>query len=191
MTLGWLAERLREAGLPVHETPGWQDRGRPGPFDPRGVLLHHSAVHATDSDPHPSLSRLVDGARSPVEPAGPLCHVLIDRNAECWVIAAGRAEHAGRSRASGPMPEGDGSELYVGIKLEYAATAQRPTQYATSMQKSRAAIVAARIVAALGASELHVRAHKETSHHGRTDPYDWDMTAFRYSVRQCLERTGW
>jgi hypothetical protein len=188
MALTWLAEALREAGLVVHETPGWQDRAHPGDFEPQGVLLHHTAAFATSTDPHPSLRTLVDGR---ADLAGPLCHVLVDRNGECWVVAAGRANPAGRAVASGPVPEGDGVALYVGIEIEYAATSHEPTQYATSVQKSNAIRAAARIVGRLGRDQRHVRAHKETSTTGRVDPWNWDMVSIRDSVRQTLERTGW
>ena len=66
---------------------------------------------------------LVDGRPGHV---GPLCHVLVDRNGEAWVVAAGRASHAGRADASGPLPEGDGDAVFVGVEVEYAATTTSP-----------------------------------------------------------------
>jgi N-acetyl-anhydromuramyl-L-alanine amidase AmpD len=116
--------------------------------------------------------------------------VLVDRNAECWVVAAGRAEHAGSAHASGPVPEGDGNAMYVGIEVEYAATNHESTQYATSVQKATAIVAAARIVGRLGTDQHHVRAHKETSRTGSIDPYNWDMVSIRDSVRQAIERSG-
>ena len=184
----WLADALRGAGLVVHETAGWMSRARPGEFEPSGVLLHHTATFATTDDPHPSLDTLVDGEPGRV---GPLCHVLVDRNGECWVVAAGRASPAGLAAARGPMPEGDGDTVYIGIEIEYAATGHDPTQYATNAQKSRAIVAAAAIVARLGRDQRHVRAHKETDPTGAIDPYSWDMVSIRDSVRQALERTGW
>src|SRR3954471_7339100 len=186
--LTWLADALREAGLVVHETAGWTTRGCLGDFAPQGVLLHHTAAFATASDPHPSLDTVVAGR---ADRAGPLCHVLIDRNAECWVVAAGRTHHAGWAGASGPIPEGDGPALYVGIEVEYAGPSGRPTQYATSLQKANAIAAAARIVGRLGGDQRHVRAHKETSATGAVDPYSWDMISLRDSVRQTLEHPGW
>ncbi|KRF46823.1 N-acetylmuramoyl-L-alanine amidase [Terrabacter sp. Soil810] len=187
LPLTWLADALRDAGLVVHETSGWTTRLGPGVFEPGGVLLHHTAVLATPSDPHPSLDLVVAGD---ADRLGPLCHVLVDRNGECWVVAAGRASHAGRADTSGPMPEGDGDAVYVGVEVEYAATTQDPTQYATSVQKSTAIVAAATIVARLGRDQRHVRAHRETSPAAAIDPYNWDMVSIRDSVRQALERTG-
>ena len=189
-SLGWLAEALTGAGLTVHETDGWRSRALPGDFAPVGVLLHHTGAVASPEAPAPSLATLRGEGPDAASP-GPRCHVLVDRNAECWVVAAGRADHAGRARASGPVPEGDASALYVGLEIEYAATAADPTQYATSAQKSAAVLAAARIVGALGRDHTFVRAHKETSTTGRTDPFNWDMVSIRDSIRQTLERTGW
>lgn len=190
----WLANSLRTAGLTVRETSGWETRERPastGGFAPEGVLLHHTAAYATSTNPHPSLNTVIEGRGGDNPLPGPLCHVLIDRNSVCWVIAAGRANHAGTAVASGPMPAGDGNEMYVGIEVEYAATNHDPIQYATSMQKSTTIVAAARIVASLGHGHRYVRAHKETSTTGKIDPYNWNMTDVRESIRQCLERTGW
>ena len=189
----WLAGALSDAGLTVHETPGWQSRAVTGPFAPVGVLLHHTGAFATPEAPAPSLAELTgDGAAGTrVASGAPRCHVLVDRNGECWVIAAGRAHHAGRALDSGPVPEGSADALYVGVQIEYAATSAEPTQYATSVQKSVAVVVAARIVGALGHDHRFVRAHQETSASGRTDPFNWDMVSIRDSVRQTLGRTGW
>lgn len=132
----WLADSLRSAGLTVRETNGWETRERPastGGFAPEGVLLHHTAAYATADNPHPSLNTVIEGRGGADPLPGPLCHVLIDRNSVCWVIAAGRANHAGAAVASGPMPAGDGNEMYVGIEVEYAATNHSPTQYATRL----------------------------------------------------------
>ncbi|MGO4602356.1 peptidoglycan recognition protein family protein [Terrabacter sp. 2YAF2] len=188
--LDWLADALSEAGLTVHETIGWRSRAQAGPFAPVGVLIHHTEVLATPEAPAPSLAAMIGVDDAPAS-RGPRCHVLIDRNAECWVVAGGRAHHAGRARASGPVPEGDADTLFVGVQIEYAATSTEPTQYATSVQKSVAVLAAARIVGALGHDHRYVRAHKETSTTGRTDPFNWDMVSIRDSVRQTLERTGW
>lgn len=187
--LGWLADALSDAGLSVHEVPGWRSRAAAGPFAPAGVLIHHTGTLATPESPAPSLAAMV-GDDVPGSP-GPRCHVLVDRNGECWVVAAGRAHHAGVAHASGPLPGGAADALYVGVQIEYAATSAQPTQHATSVQKSVAVLVAARLVGALGRDHGHVRAHKETSTTGRTDPFNWDMVSIRDSVRQTLERTGW
>jgi hypothetical protein len=190
----WLADRLRSTtGLDVRTIDGWQDRGRPastGTFAPRGVLLHHTAppgVTVTPGNPHPSLNTVIYG-RSDLP--GPLCHVLVDRNGVCWIIAAGRANHAGEARASGPMPAGDGNSLYVGIEIEY----NPEVQSANEIQKSSACIAAASIVSRLGNGRNYVRAHKETCVPvGRkTDPARFmPMDDARARVGSIIQTSGW
>ena len=164
--LTWLPTALRDAGLQVEATPGWADRGRPWAFDPSGVLVHHTAFRATAADPHPALDTVVDG-RTGLR--GPLCHLLIDRDAVCHVIAAGRANHAGEARSSGPMPAGDGNASYVGIEIDYAP--QEPYGQRPTAQQGEAAVrAAAVIVSRFGTGADHVRYHSETSTAGKWDP---------------------
>lgn len=85
----WLADTLRAHGLTVHEVTGWQTRGS-ATFNPRGVVCHHTASHAGANAP--ALGICTNG-RSDL--AGPLCNVLLARNGDCYVVASGRANHAG------------------------------------------------------------------------------------------------
>ncbi|GAB2694151.1 peptidoglycan recognition protein family protein [Thalassiella azotivora] len=185
----WLARRLRNAGLDVRTVDGWKDRGRPpstGTFNPRGVLLHHTAAGlATTSNPHPARWTVING-RSDLP--GPLCHVLVDFNGVCHVIAAGRANHAGWARASGPLPEGDGNSLYVGIEIDYDPRVQA----ASPAQKQASLKAAAAIVTRLGHGRRYVRAHKETSVTGKIDPDRYmPMSEARERIGNIIQRNGW
>lgn len=104
----WLPDRLRAHGLVVHEVPGWQTRGSSS-FFPRGVVCHHTASHA-GSD-HPALGIVTNGRP---DLAGPLCNVLLARNGDCWVVAAGRANHAGAGGFRGLT----GNSSVLGIEAE-------------------------------------------------------------------------
>lgn len=185
----WLANRLRNADLQVRVVDGWEDRGRPlstGTFEPFGVLLHHTAgAKATDDNPHPSLQTVIHG-RSDLP--GPLCHVLIDWKGVCWVVAAGRANHAGTARASGPMPAGDGNSMYVGIEIDY----HPDLQPASAAQRRVTCIAAAAIVTKLGHGRNYVRAHKETSTTGKIDPSRFmPMDDARAKIGEIIQARGW
>lgn len=104
----WLPDRLRAHGLVVHEVPGWQTRGSSS-FAPRGIVCHHTASHA-GSD-HPALGIVTNGRP---DLAGPLCNVLLARNGDCWVVAAGRANHAGEGGFRGLT----GNSSVLGIEAE-------------------------------------------------------------------------
>ena len=105
----WLPQVLRDAGLVVVETPGWDTRGS-SDFSPRWQVFHHTASHAGSNAP--SLG-IVTGGRPDL--AGPLCNVLVGRDGTMYVVASGRANHAGAGR----YPDGStGNSLSVGWECE-------------------------------------------------------------------------
>lgn len=182
--LSWLADALRAEGCTVIEQGDWVNRGRPastGDFNPYAVLLHHTAggVNATTSNPAPTLNTVING-RSDL--AGPLCHILLDYNGACRLIAGGRANHAGEARVSGPMPAGDGNALYVGIEIDYNATGVDTGQRPSDAQRAAVPRAAAAIVRHCGRDGSYVRAHRETSVTGKIDPSFFDMDAVRSAV---------
>lgn len=111
-----IANRLRAAGLKVVEVAGWKDRGS-STFDPDGSVDHHTAGSRNGNVP--SLAVCIYGR--PDVP-GPLCHVLIGRDNTCYVIAAGRANHAGTGGWSGIS----GNRNVYGIERENVGTPAEP-----------------------------------------------------------------
>lgn len=103
-----IADRLRAKGLKVVEIAGWKTRGV-DTFSPRGSVDHHTAGSATGNAP--SLGICING-RSDLP--GPLCHVLVGRDNTCYVIAAGRANHAG----SGGWAGLSGNSSVYGVERE-------------------------------------------------------------------------
>lgn len=89
-----LLAELLAVGLHPREVPGWRDRGG-ALFKPQGVLLHHTggAYAAPQKPVRPSLGVVTNG-RPDVPP--PLCNVYIDRMGIPWLVAAKRANHAGK-----------------------------------------------------------------------------------------------
>ena len=87
--LTWLPDVLKAAGLKVATVPGWENRGRDvGPIV--GVLCHHTVGPKNGN--MPSLNTLINGR--PDLP-GPLAQLGLGRDGTYFVIAAGRANHAG------------------------------------------------------------------------------------------------
>lgn len=174
LPLVWLGDALRGAGLTVVETPGWQERtATSGPQpEPVGVLEHHTATPASYDDPAPSLQLVIDGRP---DLAGPLCHGLIGFDGVVHLIAAGRANHAGEARESGPNPAGDGNVLYVGFEWDYQGVDQGPSPE----QHSAALRATAAVLGHLGRPAEAARGHKETSVTGKIDPGHVDLDRFR------------
>lgn len=172
-----LPQRLRAAGLKVVEIDGWRDRGRPsstGGFNPVGVLAHHTATSKASSDA--AVVRLLVAGRSDLP--GPLCHFGLGRDGTVYVIAAGRANHAGVAKASGTVAAGDGNELYIGIE----AFNDGVGEVWPEGQLEAYALLCATLSKEITHNSVNtVRGHKETSVTGKIDP-TFNMDAFRARV---------
>lgn len=111
MTYRWLSDldqALTRAGVPFVEVgrnsldptgaADWRTRGRPtstGQFDTSGVLCHHTASPAGTSD-QAELNVILRGNS---EAPGPISQLLIGRSTTVYLVAAGRANHAGTGSA--------------------------------------------------------------------------------------------
>lgn len=174
---------LRKHGLAVVEIDGWTKRGRPastGGFKPVGVLCHHTASPANGRD---AIPLLIQG-RSDLP--GPLCQLSLDRQGVVYVVAAGRANHAGEAKASGSVAAGDGNTLYIGIEAQNIGTGEH---WPKAQYDAYVRLCAALCVEVTGNSAETVRAHHETSVTGKIDPagptpYEgsFDMDEFRARV---------
>lgn len=173
---------LRAAGLTVVEVDGWQTRGRPvstGEFSPSGVLCHHTATGPKNSNA--AVVKLLVNGRSDLP--GPLAQFGLARNGTVYLIASGRANHAGKAKASGNMPAGDGNEEYIGIEAFNDGVGE---PWSNIQKNAYALLCAVLSVKITHNSEKSVRGHKETSVTGKIDP-KFDMVAFRSAVKAKIE----
>lgn len=138
----WMADEFRKAGLKVVEVEGWKNRGRPastGNFEPdNGVTNHHTASTTSAHDTHPTLRTLIIGR--PDLP-GPLCHWSVAYDGTVYVVAAGRANHAGRVDRPrfGYMPNGaDGNALFMGDEVDTNGTQRLPAAQRHAMAVTNA-----------------------------------------------------
>jgi hypothetical protein len=111
--LTWLPDVLRTAGLNVIEQPGWKTRGRSEMGTVKGVLCHHTAGALKGNAP--SLDSVTNGRGPPKPLAGPLAQLLLARDGTYYVVAAGRANHAGAGRWQGVT---NGNSAFIGIEAE-------------------------------------------------------------------------
>lgn len=174
-----LAAACRKSGLTVVELPGWQTRSRPsssGGFNPSGVLCHHTGG-ASDSREYVDWMATVGRSDLPA----PLCQLSLARNGTVYVCAAGRANHGGTARATGPMPAGDANYLYVGIEaMNTGSEGWTATQYDAYVR------LCAALCEHYGWPASHVRAHRETSVTGKWDPGLLDMDRFRTDIANAI-----
>ena len=175
-SLIWLPSVLEAAGLKVAEVDGWRSRGRAEMAAVRGVICHHTAGSATGN--MPSLDLLIKG-RSDL--SGPLAQLGLGRDGTFYVIAAGRANHAGVGRWRGVDT---GNSSFIGIEAENTG---RSDDAWPSVQMDAYHRGVAAILAYIRADASMCCAHKEYALPvGRKSDPLFEMAPFRAAVQAIL-----
>lgn len=173
----WIADAIRSYGLKVVEVQGWQTRGSSS-FSPKGIVDHHTATR-TEGD-IPSLRILINGHGSL---PGPLCNVGISRSGVVYVIAAGRANHAGRGGYNGMT----GNSSVMGIECENNGIGE---PWSDELQDAMFKVNAA-LMDGLKTSDAYLCGHKEWSPGRKSDPHPLGMDHVRNaSVMHQLYHAG-
>lgn len=178
-SLTWLVEVLSAAGLKVAETPGWLTRGRGDIGTVKGVMCHHTAT-TNKSLNMPSL-RLITEGRSDL--AGPLAQLGLGRDGTYYVVAAGRANHAGEGEWQGLTT---GNSSFIGIEAENTGLTD---DIWPSVQMDAYCRGVAAILTKIGAPPLMCCGHKEYAPTRKIDPL-FDMKAFRTQVASFMSGTA-
>lgn len=174
-----LARDLRKVGLRVVELNDWQTRSRPassGDFAPVGVLWHHTGASSDGAE----YANWLANVGRPDLPA-PLSQLSIGRDGTVYVLAAGRANHAGEAKAFGPVPAGDGNALYVGVECQNTGGEGWAGPQYEAMVKTGVALAKL-----LGTDERSQPGHRETSVTGKWDPGLLDLPDFRADIADGL-----
>lgn len=179
-SLIWLPQVLRAAGLKVSEHGGWQDRGLGDMGNVRGVMCHHTATPGQAN--MPTLNVLVRGHGSL---RGPLAQLGLARDGTYFVIAAGRAQHAGPGRWRGVTT---GNSSFIGIEAENSGLAG--DRWPEVQMDAYARGVAA-LLNRIGAPVEMCCGHKEYRLPAgfKNDP-SFDMDSFRDRVSGIMNGTG-
>jgi hypothetical protein len=179
-SLTWLPEILEDAGLKVAEQPGWRTRGRGDAGPIKGVMCRHTAGPAQGI--MPSLGVITNG-RSDLP--GPLAQLGLGRDGTLFVVAAGRANHAGRGMWQGIST---GNASFIGIEAENTGRADDPWP-AVQLDANRRAVAA--LLKKLGANAVMCCGHKEYAlPQGRKPDPSFDMTEFRTQVAAIMAGTA-
>jgi predicted chitinase len=174
--LTWLPEVLENAGLKVAETTDWRTRGRGDITAVKGVICHHTATVAPGN--MPTLNTLING-RSDL--SGPLCQLGLGRDGTFYVVAAGKAHHAGTGDWHG-ITQNMGNEQTIGIEAENSGLDNDPWPD-VQMDAYRRGVAA--ILTYIGAGPQMVCGHKEYAP-GRKDDPSLDMALFRTEVGRLM-----
>lgn len=174
-TLTWLPDVLLSAGLKVAEVPGWETRGRGDVGRTLGVLCHHTAGPRRGN--MPSLFMLRDGR---FDLPGPLSQLGLGRDGTYYVIAAGKAHHAGRGLWRGIT---SGNLNFIGIEAENTGTDE--TWPAVQLDAYHRGVAAILLHAGLSADRC--AGHREYAlPRGRKIDPNLDMSQFRREVAKIM-----
>lgn len=179
-TLTWLPDVLLGAGLKVAEVPGWQTRGHGDMRKPRGVMCHHTAGPAEGI--MPSLGVVTEGRRDLL---GPLSQLCLGRDGTYYIVAAGRAHHAGQGNWQGVTT---GNSSFIGIEAEHTGRTGEPWP---AVQFDAYIRGVAALLVRLSATPLMCCGHREYALPAgrKTDPV-FDMDDFRKAVAEAMARSG-
>lgn len=164
----WIADACRAAGLTVVEVDGWRSRGSDS-FAPRGLVIHHTAGPATGD--MPSLRIVINGR--PGLP-GPLSQFGLGRSGTVYVVASGRAYHAGPGGWRGLA----GNAAVWGIEAENTGRGEPWALAQLDAYHRLAAVLAQRTPFG---PEM-ICAHREWAPARKVDPRGIDMDDFRRKV---------
>jgi len=171
--LSWLPDVLKSAGLRVAEVDGWEARGTAGNFGPiKGVMCHHTAGPRSGNMPSLDLIRKGRPGLS-----GPLAQLGLGRDGTFYIIAAGRANHAGAGIWQGVS---SGNTSFIGIEAENDGVGEVwPDVQLEAYQRGVAAILKH-----IGASAVMCCGHREYALPAgrKIDPTGIDMPSFRQAV---------
>lgn len=170
--LTWLAEVLRQAGLPVREIAGWQSSGHGDMGEILGVLAHHTAGSRTGN--YPSESVVVNGRPGL---AGPLANLGLARDGTWITVSAGQAWHAGSGSAPW-CPANTGNTHLIGVEAESCGVVD---DWTDAQRGSYPRGVAA-LLSYVGLPASRAIGHKEYAPDRKIDPAFWDMGQFRADV---------
>jgi hypothetical protein len=188
-SLTWLPDVLKAAGLKVALEEGWENRGRGDVGQILGVICHHTGGAGPEKGNMPSLRTLKNGrAASPGLAAlpGPLCQLGLGRDGTYFVIAAGRAIHAGAGQFKGAMT---GNSSFIGIEAENTGKPSDTPWPAVQLDAYHRGVAA--ILKRLGKDHTFCCGHKEYAlPKGRKSDPTLDMESFRSSVSAIMNGTA-
>lgn len=176
MRLLSLADDLRDAGLQVVEVNGWKTRGEPFATKPKVVVGHHTA--SAPGQNMPSLHILTAGR---ADLPGPLCQIGLSRRGVAYVVASGKANHAG----PGQWRDITSSSLTCGIEAENSGVGEAWPATQLAAFDTCAAVLLTR----LGSSADWYCGHREWAlPTGRKiDPAGIDLDQQRGRIRRLME----
>lgn len=146
------------------------------------MVFHHTASNKSGGSA-PALGICRDGR--PGIP-GPLCNVLIGRDGTVHVMAAGRANHAGRGGPFRNIPRDSGNAFLVGVEVENDGIGEK---WSAELLQT-ADVVFATLLLGLRRRSSWLIGHKEWAPTRKIDPARLDMAHIRKRVSAEMRMIG-
>ncbi len=173
----WLPDVLRGAGLKVSLVPGWETRGHDTLGRILGVICHYTATPDASRN-MPTLDLLIRGRE---DLPGPLCQLGLGRDGTFYVVASGRANHAGRGEWNGITT---GNTNFIGIEAENSGRSNDPWP-AVQVDAYHRGVAA--ILREVGRTAASCCGHREYAlPSGRKSDVNLEMDQFRQRVATIL-----
>ena len=176
-----LAAALRKHKVPLKEIKGWQRRGHGGMASVHGILLHHTAGPAKGVIP--SLGVLTHGRAGL---SGPLCNLGYGRDGKAYVVAGGRAYHAGapdplNSEGARALGTTQGNSYMLGIEMESTGRGDW-----TDAQRKNLVPLLVALCRIYDIPPHRIIAHREWAPRRKPDPVGINMDKLRAAVAREL-----
>lgn len=185
-SLTWLPEALEAAGLKVSLVDGWETRGRGDVGEIFGVICHHTGSGNPQRLNMPTLRSLRDGRKASGKLQalpGPLAQLGLARDGTFFVIAAGKAIHAGEGDFKGVS----GNRRFIGIEAENEGSMGDFPWPAAQLDAYHRGVAA--ILKHLKKDASFCCGHKEYAPKRKPDP-SFNMVEFREAVQAILDGTA-
>lgn len=180
-SLTWLPGVLKDAGLKVAECDGWQTRGHGDMGEVKGIICHHTATPGHSGN-MPTLNTLINGRP---DLSGPLAQLGLGRDGTYYIVAAGKANHAGKGSWQGII---SGNTNFIGIEAENSGVSGDPWP---DVQMDAYQRGVAAILKHVGRGATFCAGHKEYAQPaGRKNDPDFNMDDFRAKVAAILNGTA-
>lgn len=181
-SLTWLPQVLKDSGLKVALTDGWENRGHGDMGKIAGVICHHTATPGRSAN-MPTLNTLIKGRE---DLSGPLAQLGLGRDGTYYVVAAGRCNHAGIGAWKGVTT---GNSSFIGIEAENTGLADDSPWPASQIDAYQRGVAA--ILAHIGQTADFCAGHKEWAlPAGRKNDPSFPMNPFRSAVAAILNGTA-
>jgi len=186
-SLTWLPLVLKQAGLKVAEVKGWENRGSADVGRIFGVICHHTVGKKVGN--MPSLDNLRDGD---AKLKGPKAQLGLARDGTFYVIAAGRANHAGKgsfsfSENGATKKIVNGNSNFIGIEGENTGLNSDMPWPAVQLEAFQRGVAA--ILNHIGRGSEFCIGHREWAPTRKIDPL-FNMDTFRAKVADIMGGTA-